>query len=155
MAAWSCSQHHVHRLKVSSSQLMAVDVATGQLKLKQQQHYALTSTHGHAEYSVHFKYYCCEYHILHGAGGGGFFFTCEDFGTMFHHSSPVCAPPPTPKLFFFFWKWKIAHTLIPLFRPGSVLNFSANWDDFGRLFPDKLRVSSFPDRFPPYARTAA
>ena len=32
--------------------------------------------------------------------------------------------------------------------PGSVHSGSANWDDCGRVFPDELRVSSFPDRLP-------
>ena len=38
--------------------------------------------------------------------------------------------------------------LIPLFRPGSVHRGSASWDNFDRVFSDKLRVSLFPDRFP-------
>ena len=38
-------------------------------------------------------------------------------------------------------------TLTSLFRPESV--------HCGRMFPDKLRVSLFPDRFPQYARSAA
>ena len=46
-------------------------------------------------------------------------------------------------------------TLIPLFRPGSVHIGSASWYDCDRVFPDELRVSSFPDRFPHYAWTAA
>ena len=48
-----------------------------------------------------------------------------------------------------------SRTLIPLFRPRSVHNGLASWDDCGRLFPDKLRVSSFPDRFPHSAWIAA
>ena len=39
--------------------------------------------------------------------------------------------------------------------PGSVHSGSASWDDCGQMFSDKLRVSSFPDRFPHYVRTAA
>ena len=51
--------------------------------------------------------------------------------------------------FFFFFKVEIiSRTLIPLFRPGSVYSGSASWDDSNRVFPDELRVSSFPDRFP-------
>ena len=42
-------------------------------------------------------------------------------------------------------------TLIPLIRPGSVYSGSASLDDCGRLFPDKLRVSTFSGRFPHYA----
>ena len=48
-----------------------------------------------------------------------------------------------------------ARTRIPLFMPGSVHRDSASGDDCGRMFPDKLRVSSFPDRFPHYAWTGA
>ena len=48
-----------------------------------------------------------------------------------------------------------SHTLIPLFMPGSVHSGSASWDDCGWMFPDKLGVSLFPDRFPHYAWTAA
>ena len=58
--------------------------------------------------------------------------------------------------FFFFFKVEISlRTLIPLFRPGSVHSGSASWDDCGQVFPDKLRTSSFPDKFPHYARSAA
>ena len=55
--------------------------------------------------------------------------------------------PPAP-FFFFFWMEISSRALIPLFRPGSVNSDSASWDDCGRKFSDKLRVSSFPDRFP-------
>ena len=48
-----------------------------------------------------------------------------------------------------------SRTLIPLFRPGSVHSGSASRDDRDRVFPDDLRVSSFPDKFPHYACTAA
>ena len=34
-------------------------------------------------------------------------------------------------------------TLISLFTPGSVHSGSASWDNFGRVFPDELRLSSF------------
>ena len=58
--------------------------------------------------------------------------------------------------FFFFFEVEISsHTLISLFIPESVHSGSASWDDYGRMFPDKLRVSSLPDRFPHYAWTAA
>ena len=64
--------------------------------------------------------------------------------------------PFIPRLFFFFFfKVECLHTLIPLFRPGSVHNGSPRWDDCGRMFPDKLRVRLFLNRFPHYARTAA
>ena len=62
---------------------------------------------------------------------------------------------PQLALFFFFFKVEIrSHTLIPLLV-GSVHGGSASWDDCGRMYPDKLRVSSFPYRFPHYAWTAA
>ena len=48
-----------------------------------------------------------------------------------------------------------SRTLISLFRPASVHSGSASCDDCDRVFPDELRVSSFPDRFPHYAQTAA
>ena len=49
----------------------------------------------------------------------------------------------------------MSRKLIPLFRPGLVHSALAVWDDYGRVFHDKLRVSSFPDSFPHYAWTAA
>ena len=53
--------------------------------------------------------------------------------------STIHSPPAL--FFFFFFKVEISsHTLIPVFRPGSVHS--------GWVFPDELRVSSFPDRFP-------
>ena len=39
--------------------------------------------------------------------------------------------------------------------PWSVHSGSESWDDWGRVFPDELHVSSFPDRFPHYAWRAA
>ena len=46
---------------------------------------------------------------------GGFFLACEDFRRVFDHS------PPALFLIFFYIKVEISsHTLIPLFRPGSV-----------------------------------
>ena len=75
-----------------------------------------------------------------------FFLACDDFGRMFDHLFPDC----TLK------KVKISsRTLIPLFMPGSVHSDPASWDDCGRMFPYKVRVSSFLKRFLHYARTAA
>ena len=60
------------------------------------------------------------------------------------------------RFFFFFNEVEISsRTLIPFFMPGSVHSGSASLYDCVRLFPDELRVSSFPDRFPHYALTAA
>ena len=64
---------------------------------------------------------------------------------------------PRLRFFFFFFlsffRVEInSRSLIPLFEPGSVHSGSASWYDCGRMFPDMLRVSSFPDRFPHYAR---
>ena len=57
---------------------------------------------------------------------------------------------------FFFPKVEMSsHMLIPLFRPGSVQSGSVSWDDCDRVFPDGLRVRSFPERFPHPAWTAA
>ena len=61
-----------------------------------------------------------------------------------------------PRLPFFFFKVEISsRKLIPLFRPGSVHSGSASCDDYDRVFPVELRVSSFPDRFPHSARITA
>ena len=49
-----------------------------------------------------------------GGGGGGSFLPCEDFGRMFDHSFPA------------FYVEISLHTLIPLFRPGSVHSGSAS-----------------------------
>ena len=82
-------------------------------------------------------------------GGGGFFLAGEDFGRMFDNLFPACA-------FFFFWLVEISLSkLIPLFRPGSVHSGSASIDDCDQMFPDKLGVSSFPDRLPYSALTVA
>ena len=80
--------------------------------------------------------------------GGGTLLACEDFGRMFDHSFPACT-------FFFFNVEITSCKLIPFFMPGSVHSGSENWDDFGWMFPDKLHVSSFQDRFPHYAWTVA
>ena len=64
------------------------------------------------------------------------------------------ARPIIPRLRFFLSGDQIAHANA-LFRPASVQSGSASWDDYGRIFPDKLRVKSFPGSFPCYAWTAA
>ena len=59
-------------------------------------------------------------------------------------------------IFIFFFKVEISsRTLIPLFRSESVNGGSASSDDCDLVFPDELHVSSFPDRSPDYAWTAA
>ena len=65
-------------------------------------------------------------------------------------------------LFFFFFffsssfKWRFARAhYFHSFMPESVHSGSASWDDCGRMFPDKSRVSSFLNMFPYYARTAS
>ena len=63
-----------------------------------------------------------------------------------------CSTNSFPTCAFFFFKVEISScTLIPLFRPGSVHSGSVSWDDCDLVFPDELRVSWFPDRFPHYA----
>ena len=62
---------------------------------------------------------------------------------MFDHSFPACA-----SVFLCFEVEISSRALIPLFMPGSVHSSSASWDDCGPMFPDKLRVNSFPDSFP-------
>ena len=82
---------------------------------------------------------------------GGFFLACEDLGQtkcLTIHLPPVLSL----SLFFFFFEVEFSLcTLIPLFSPGSVHSGSVGWDNCGWMFPDKLCVSSFPDRFPDYA----
>ena len=89
---------------------------------------------------------------------GAFFLACEDLGRMFDNSFSACAFSFI--LFYFICLFILlmeisSCTLIPLFRPGSVHSGFAGLDDCDRVFPDELRVSSFPDRFPHYAWTAA
>ena len=92
-----------------------------------------------------------------GISGGGVCLACEEFGRMFNHYPPP-HPPQThththPALFF---KVDISSsTLILLFMPGSVQSGWATWDNCGRMFPDELRVRSFPGRFSHYAWSAA
>ena len=84
----------------------------------------------------------------------GFFLACGDFEGIFNHSFP----PPLHFFSFFiiFFEVKISlHTLFPLFMPGSEHGSSASWDDCGWMFPDKLWMSAFLDRFPKYAWTVA
>ena len=45
--------------------------------------------------------------------------------------------------------------LIALFTPGLVYSGSASSDDCNLVIPDELRLSSFSERFPHYAWTAA
>ena len=82
--------------------------------------------------------------------GSGFFLACEDLGRMFDYSFPHA-------LFSsFFFKVKISLcTLIPLFGPESAHSDSASRGDCGQVFPGKLHVSLFLNRFPHYALTAA
>ena len=92
----------------------------------------------------------CADSCICGLWVGGFFLACEDFGRMFDKFIPRL------HFFFFFFEVEISsQTLVPLLRPGSVHSGSVSQDDCGRVFSDKLRVSSFPDRFPHYAWTAA
>ena len=81
-------------------------------------------------------------------GGGGFVLVCEDLGRMFDNLFPAYA--------FFFFKVEISsRTLIPILRPGSVHSGSASRGDCDWVFPDDLRLSYFPDRFPHSAWTGA
>ena len=65
---------------------------------------------------------------------------------IFGEYSTIHSPPAL----FSFKVESSSHTLIPRFRPGSVHSGSASWHDCGRVFPNKLRVSSLPDRYPHY-----
>ena len=77
----------------------------------------------------------------HCGGGGGFFLACKDFGKMFNNAFPACA------IFFFLVEISLC-TLILLFTLGLVHSGSVSWDDCDQVFPDELRVSSFPERVP-------
>ena len=55
---------------------------------------------------------------------------------------------PFPAYVFLFYVEISLRTVIPLFGPSSVHSSPASRDDCGRTFPDKLRVSLFPDKFP-------
>ena len=57
-------------------------------------------------------------------------------------------------LHFFKWRYSL-RTLVPFVLPGSVHSGSESWDDCGWMFPEKLHISLFLDRFSYYARTAA
>ena len=71
---------------------------------------------------------------------------------MLGHSFPTCVFFASS---FSFFNGEVSlRTLIPLFMPRSVHSGSASLDDCGWMFP-KLHVSSFLDRFPHYAWTAA
>ena len=84
------------------------------------------------------------------SSGSGFFLACQDFGRMFDNLFPACT------YLFIYFKVKISsRTLIPLLRPRSVHSGSASWDDCDWVFPDEFCMSSFPNRFPHYACTAA
>ena len=57
----------------------------------------------------------------------------------------------SPSVLFFPFSFQAEislHTLIPFFRQESVHSGSAISDDCGLVFPDELRMSPFPDRFP-------
>ena len=80
------------------------------------------------------------------------FLACENFGRMSDHSFSACA------FFFSFFFCEVeisSRTPIPLFMPGSVHSGSASCGDCDRIFPNKLRVSSFPNRFLHCALTTA
>ena len=78
-----------------------------------------------------------------------FFLACEDFWENVRQFIPCLRLKKKKK------KEINSGTLIPPFRPRPVHICSASRDDCDRVFPDELRVSSFPDRFLHYAWTAA
>ena len=85
------------------------------------------------------------------------FFWCWLFPRMRGFGKNVRLFIPCLRFFSFsFFAVEISsRAVIPLFSPRSVHSGSASWDDCDRMFTDKLRVSSFPDRFSHYAWTAA
>ena len=71
-------------------------------------------------------------------GGGGFLLTCENLVGRFDDSFPTCA-------FFLLLKWKLAHAhQFHSFSQDQFRNVLASRDNCGQVFPDELRVSSFP-----------
>ena len=118
------------------------------------------------------SYHCCYYYYYSYCNHYYYYLYCccsvlllvvvafSSLARIWGECSTVHSPPVLFLFFFFFSSFLFLVeispcTLIPLFMPRSVHSGSASWDDCGRTFPDKLRVSSFPDRFPHYARTAA
>ena len=85
----------------------------------------------------------------------GFFFLAW---RILGECSSIHSPPALSFFLFFVFFFLVdisSRALIPLFMPESVHSGSASWDDRSQMFPDTLCVSSFPDRFPYYAWTAA
>ena len=82
----------------------------------------------------------------------GFSLSCEDFGRMFDHSFLAYAF----FFFFFFIKWRLAraHLFHSLGQDRSTVAQQAE-TTVAECSLTKLRVSSFPDRFPRYFWTAA
>ena len=70
---------------------------------------------------------------------------------MFNNLFPTC-----PFFFFFFSKWGLAcaHQFYSSGQDQSTVAQQAE-ATVTKFFPDELCVSSFPARFPHYARTAA
>ena len=85
-----------------------------------------------------------------GGSGGGFFVAYEDFGARFLMNQFPCALYLVIYSFIYLFIFSRNHSRTPvsLFKPGSVHSGSASWDDFGRAFPDEIRVSSFMWKVP-------
>ena len=64
---------------------------------------------------------------------------------MFDNSFPACALIVVVAVV-------VVVVVVPLFKPGS--DHSGSRAECDRVFPDKLRMSSFPDRFSHCAWTA-
>ena len=84
--------------------------------------------------------------------GVGFFLTCENLGRMFDNSFHTCVFVVVVVVVLVEIK---SCTFFPFIWPGSVHSGSASWDDCGKMFPDELCVSSFPDRLQHCASTVA
>ena len=79
---------------------------------------------------------------------------CDDLGRMFDHS-PLAFVVVVVVVVVVFEAVTSSRSLFPLFMPGSVHSGSVSRDDCGQVFPNKLCVSLFPDRFPCSAWKAA
>ena len=85
-----------------------------------------------------------------GVGAGGFFSHLQGFGEIVQPFIPLL-----PFFFFFFFKWRFAHAhLFHSLGQNQSTSVAQQAETTGRLFPDKLRVNLFLDRFPHYVWTA-
>ena len=96
----------------------------------------------------------------YGVGGGVFLIAYEDFWRKVVKSIPTSAISFFFFLSFFFlfvlfFEWSMAHVHWFHFLGQDQSTVAQQAETTDRVFPDELRVSSVPDRFPHYAWAAA